>query len=135
MTGTEVYRIKKGILKSKILSIPIDFGIVYSINGKISTDLYVNETFIFDNLMENDINFETIFVLDCLTEYNDELKIDLLSIRNINPSLSKIVSESDGKMQRLKKKLVWEFIRKWRFLTLFGIGRFTNRIYGFHRKQ
>lgn len=49
----EIYRIKKGQIISKNITIPFFFGIVYSDDGFIRLDLYVNEEYDLKALMDD----------------------------------------------------------------------------------
>lgn len=101
----EIYRIKKGTLKSENYNIPFDFGIVTTVNKKIFVELYVNETFdltIFTGRSRQ--NFDNYADINCLTEKNDLLEIYQLSMRQIQPGISKLKLVCFDKMKHTKLK-------------------------------
>jgi hypothetical protein len=48
----EVYRIKKGKLRSNQNEVPFDFGLIFEDEGFFFFDLYVSESYDLKNLME-----------------------------------------------------------------------------------
>jgi hypothetical protein len=87
----EIYRIKNGALKSENYSIPFNFGIVTTVNNFFFVELYVNETFDLTmftgkSRQKNDNYFE----IKCLTEENNLFEMFQLSIRRIQPGISKL---------------------------------------------
>lgn len=99
----EIYRIKKGNLKSENYNIPFDFGIVTTVNKKFFVELYVNDTFdlnIFTG--RNRQNFDNYFKIDCLTEENNLLEMYQLSMRRIQPGISKLKLVCFDKIKHIK---------------------------------
>lgn len=87
----EIYRIKKGILKSENYNIPFDFGIVTTVNKTFFVELYLNETFDLTIFTGRRIkNFDNYSEIKCLTEENDMLEMYQLSMRQIQPGISKL---------------------------------------------
>jgi hypothetical protein len=106
MKNQELYRIKKGQVSTNTIKIPFFFGIVYSDNGFIRLELYVNEEYDLKDLMKSTsreyLNYE--YNLTCLTEENNVLKIDNLRFSQNTPHLSRIKMVCYGKMEHIKKK-------------------------------
>ncbi|MCO7186104.1 hypothetical protein ABMY20_09410 [Tenacibaculum sp. SSH1-16] len=102
----EIYRIKKGQVISENITIPFFFGIVYSDDGFIRLDLYVNEEYDLKALTNDSSReyWQSNYNLTCITEENNILIIDNLRFSQNNPHLSRIKMVSYGKMEHIKDK-------------------------------
>lgn len=87
----ELYRIKKGILKSECYEIPFDFGIVTSMNENFFVELYVNETFDLKIMTGRSARkLDDYFTIKSLTEENNLFEMYQLFITRIQPGVCKI---------------------------------------------
>ncbi len=100
----EIYRIKKGQIISENITIPFFFGIVYSDDGFIRLDLYVNEEYDLKKLMDDPTKeyWQSDYNLTSSTEENNILKIDNLRFSQNTPHLSRIKMVCYGKMEHIK---------------------------------
>lgn len=101
MISVEIYRIKKGHLFSENIEVPIDFGIISSNEGVLYLDLYVNDSYNLNELIDyyKQCNWNLEFRLSCITEENNKLEINRLSYTNITPHYSRLKMVCYGEMK------------------------------------
>lgn len=113
----EVYRIKKGTLKSKSHELPFDFGLVFLDKGFYKADLYIAESYHLrqyphGNLVIKEIEdedrsfFQEEFYLKGLTEENNIIEIDRLNISNFQRHLFKFSSIIYGSVTHKKVRKI-----------------------------
>jgi hypothetical protein len=109
----EIYRIKKGLLKSQVHEIPFDFGLVFSEDGLYKIDIYISETYplrqyepsnqINTELDEEDMSLlEEDFSIDALTDENNIIEIDMLHMSQMQRHLFKFSMISHGSLTHRK---------------------------------
>lgn len=108
MSNNELYRVKKGKLTSEDLVIPVIFGVVTSEDGVCEMDVYIEEDFDLNGLFEKKFSsvMEAKFILKSITENNNELEVDNLTILKFSPHLSKITMVCLGKLTHTKIPLL-----------------------------
>lgn len=83
----EIYRIKKGELKTQGQIIPFDFGLIFEADGVFFFDFYVIESFDLNEFMINreKNSLYNYFTLSALTVENNKVEATNLSIRHVIP--------------------------------------------------
>jgi len=102
----EIYRIKNGTIESDGIKIPFFFGIVFSDEGFIRLDIYVNEDYDLAKLMddENKEYWQKDYKLKSFTEDNNHLLLDELRFSQNSPHRSRIKMVCYGKMEHIKEE-------------------------------
>lgn len=99
----ELYRIKKGTLKSESYEIPFDFGIVTSVNENFFVELYVNEIFNLKKIVGRSTRkLDDYFTMKSVTEENNLFEMYQLFITRIQPGISKLKLTCYDKMKHTK---------------------------------
>lgn len=106
MITKEVYRVKNGNLLTDGITIPFEFGLIFSSDGLLTVDLYINEDFNLLNFIDDKKNryWNRNYQIDCITEEKNKLEIDNLSFTKITPHHSKVKMICYGKMKHTKIK-------------------------------
>jgi hypothetical protein len=109
----EIYRIKKGLLKSQVHEIPFDFGLVSSDEGLYKIDIYISESYplrqykpsnqINTELDEEDMSLlEEDFSISALTDENNIIEITMLHMSQMRRDLFKFSLISYGSLTHKK---------------------------------
>jgi hypothetical protein len=109
----EIYRIKKGLLKSPVHEIPFDFGLVFSDEGLYKVDLYISEAYSLrqyepSNHINTELDEESMrlleeeFFITALTDENNIIEINMLHMSQMQRHLFKFSMISYGSLTHKK---------------------------------